>query len=131
MKITVGCSMKYRDLAIETVHNIEKLGHTVLFPNLTHVDTDGDNTLTPEVMKRFAIEHYAAIDEADAVYFIVPNGIMGTSLKLELGTLSPKTKRFTFRSLHTISRSTFMQKILFRSERLESFRKCYVVFDFL
>ena len=78
-----------------------------------------------------AIDHYTAIDEADAVYFIVPNGIMGTSLKLELGTLSPKTKRFTFRSLHTISRSTFMQKILFRSERLESFRKCYVVFDFL
>ncbi len=96
MKITVGCSMKYRDLAIETVHNLEKLGHTVLFPNLTHVDTDGDNALTPEIKKRFAIEHYAAIDEADVVYFIVPNGIMGTSLKLELGYAFAKNKTIYF-----------------------------------
>ncbi len=35
--------------------------------------------------KRLALEHYEAIRESDAVYFIVPEGYMGTSCKLELG----------------------------------------------
>ena len=42
------------------------------------------------------MEHYVAIDEADKVYLITPEGYMGTSLKLELGYAVAKNKPIYF-----------------------------------
>jgi nucleoside 2-deoxyribosyltransferase len=96
MKITVGCSMKYRGIAIETVQKLEQLGLVVLFPNLKQTDQESDVADTLQKKKQLAIEHYTAIDEADVVYLIVPSGVMGTSLKLELGYAVAKGKPVYF-----------------------------------
>ncbi|MBC7981681.1 hypothetical protein H7X65_01240 [Candidatus Parcubacteria bacterium] len=96
MRIAIGCSMKYRDLAKETVRNFENIGITPLFPNLDYGGDNKDHADTIEEKKRLATEHYAAIDEADKVYFMTPDGYMGTSLKLELGYAIAKNKPIYF-----------------------------------
>ncbi len=88
--------MKYRDLAKETVRNFEALGITPLFPNLDYGIDNIDHANTIEEKKRLAVEHYAAIDEADKLYFMTPDGYMGTSLKLELGYAIAKKKPIYF-----------------------------------
>lgn len=96
MKIVIGCSMRYRDLAKEVFAKFEKLGITPLFPNLHHTNENIDKGENEAEKKRFAIEHYKAIDEADIVYLLVPTGHMGTSLKLELGYAIAKNKIVCF-----------------------------------
>lgn len=96
MKITIGCSMKYRDLAKKVVSDIEKLELTPLFPNLDYSESNQDKADTMLEKKKLATEHYQAIDEADIVYFITPDGYMGTSLKLELGYSIAKNKPIYF-----------------------------------
>ena len=96
MKIVIGCSMKYRNLVRETMKNLEMIGITPLFPNLDYSTENKDDANTIEEKKRLALEHYAAIDEADKVYLITPEGYMGTSLKLELGYAVAKDKPIYF-----------------------------------
>lgn len=88
--------MKYRSLAIEAVHKMQELGLTPLFPNLEPTDREADVAETLAEKKRFAVEHYAAIDESDMVYLMLPGGVMGTSLKLELGYAYAKDKPIYF-----------------------------------
>ncbi len=82
-KIAIGCSMKYRSILSDTVKKLSEMGLQPLFPNLDYSSENVDDTLDEK--KRLAMEHYQAIHESDAVYFIVPGGYMGTSCKLELG----------------------------------------------
>lgn len=96
MKITIGCSMKYRDLVRETMADLTKIGITPLFPNIDYSPDNGDHANTIEEKKRLADEHYAAIDEGDAVYLLTPGGYMGTSCKLELGYAIAKNKPVYF-----------------------------------
>ena len=96
MMRAVGCSMKYRSLAVEVVSKLKQLGFVTLFPNLEHTNRESDVADTLEKKKQFAVEHYSAIDESDVVYLIVPNGVMGTSLKLELGYAIAKNKPVYF-----------------------------------
>lgn len=88
--------MKFRGLAREAVARLGEAGFVALFPNLDHSAGNEDAALTLEEKKRLALEHYAAIDEADAVYFLAPGGYMGTSLKLELGYALAKGKPIYF-----------------------------------
>lgn len=88
--------MKYRSLACETIAKLSELGLTPLFPNLDYSHENADKADTPEEKKRLAMEHYNAIDEADAVYFITPDGYMGTSCKLELGYAVARQKPIYF-----------------------------------
>lgn len=88
--------MKYRDLARETVNRLVDLGITPLFPNLDYGSENKDYANTIEEKKRLALEHYTAIDEADIVYFLTPDGYMGTSCKLELGYAIAKNKPIYF-----------------------------------
>lgn len=88
--------MKYRDIARETVARLHDLGMTPIFPNLDHGSENKDYAETAEEKKQFALEHYAGIDEADAVYLLTPNGYMGTSMKLELGYAIAKNKPIYF-----------------------------------
>ncbi len=88
--------MKYRDLVRETMGKFESIGIAPLFPNLDYSSENKDDANTIEEKKRLALEHYAAIDEADVVYLITPDGYMGTSLKLELGYAVAKNKPIYF-----------------------------------
>lgn len=75
--------MKFRDQIEEAMQKLRELGHEPLFPNLDGELPDGE--LTMERKKALALDHYDAIEKSDAVYFILPDGYMGTSCKLELG----------------------------------------------
>ncbi len=88
--------MKYRSLVRDVVARMTELGLTPLFPNLDYGAEDKNEAMTPAEKKRLALEHYAAIDEADAVYLITPDGYMGTSCKLELGYAIAKGKPIYF-----------------------------------
>ena len=96
MKIAIGCSMKYRDLVRNTMIDLEKIGVIPLFPNLDYGAKNKDCANTIEEKKRLAIEHYEAIQNADAIYFLTPEGYMGTSCKLELGYSIAKNKLIFF-----------------------------------
>ena len=84
-KIVIGSSMKFRSLVKSTMKELENLGYQPLFPNLDYSSEDRDVALTIEEKNKLAWDHYRAVEEADAVYFILPKGYMGTSCKIELG----------------------------------------------
>ena len=96
MKITIGCSMRYRDLVKDTISTLKQNGFTPLFPNLDFGTENKDYATTTQEKKRLAEDHYMAIDNADVVYFITPNGYMGTSCKIELGYAIAKNKPIYF-----------------------------------
>ena len=75
---------------------LTNLGITPLFPNLDIETENGVPIMTIEEKKRLALEHYAAIDESGAVYFLTPDGYMGTSCKIELGYAIAKNKPVYF-----------------------------------
>jgi hypothetical protein len=84
-KIVIGSSMKFRSLIKSTMKELEKFGYTPLFPNIDYSSEDRDVALTIEEKNELARNHYMAVEKADAVYFILPKGYMGTSCKIELG----------------------------------------------
>jgi len=84
-KIAIGGSMKFRSLIKTTMEKLENLGYTPLFPNLNYSSENKDAALAIEEKNKLARDHYKAVEEADAVYFILPEGYMGTSCKIELG----------------------------------------------
>ena len=84
-KIVIGSSMKFRSLIKSTMKELETLGYQPLFPNLNYSSENKDVALTIEEKNKLAFDHYRAVEEADAVYFILPQGYMGTSCKIELG----------------------------------------------
>jgi len=92
MKITIGCSIKYRDTIQKVLKELKDLGIDPIFPNLDCNSENLDKANNMAETKRLALEHYRAINEADAVYLITPNGYMGTSVKLELGYAIAKKK---------------------------------------
>jgi nucleoside 2-deoxyribosyltransferase len=83
--IVIGSSMKFRSLVKSTMKELENLGYQPLFPNLDYSSEDRDVALSIEEKHKLAWDHYRAVEEADAVYFILPKGYMGTSCKIELG----------------------------------------------
>lgn len=85
LKIVIGSSMRFRDVVKATMEQLRHLGLKPLFPNVDMSSENRDVAETPEEKARLAQEHYKAIEESDAVYLIVPNGYIGTSLKIELG----------------------------------------------
>ncbi len=96
VKIAIGCSMKYRDLVRSTMVDLENIGVIPLFPNLDFGSENKDCANTIEEKKRLALEHYDAIQNADVVYFLTPEGYMGTSCKLELGYAIAKNEPIFF-----------------------------------
>jgi hypothetical protein len=70
--IVISASIKFHQLIKKTISNLKELGYTPLFPNLEEEPLGIEERLSPEQKMQLALEHYAAIDSADAVYFIVP-----------------------------------------------------------
>lgn len=85
MKILISSSMKFRNLVETALKDMKNLGIDGIFPNLKSNDNNSIEVNTLTQIKKLAQEHYEAMNDADAVYFIVPNGYMGTSCKVELG----------------------------------------------
>lgn len=77
--------MKFRDVIKETLANFEKLGISAIFPNIDYSFENRDVAQNEEEKLKLAWDHYKGIEEADAVYFILPKGYMGSSCKIELG----------------------------------------------
>jgi nucleoside 2-deoxyribosyltransferase len=84
-KIVIGSSIKFHSLIKATMKELESLGYQPLFPNLDYSSKDKDICLTIEEKSKLASDHYKAIRDANAIYFILPKGYMGTSCKIELG----------------------------------------------
>ena len=98
-KVVIGSSMKFRNLVRATMKELENLGFTPLFPNIDYSSENRDVASTIEEKHRLVWDHYRAIEEADAVYFILPNGYMGTSCKIELGYALALNKPIYFSEL--------------------------------
>ena len=58
MKITIGCSIKYRDIIRKVIKELEDLGMEPLFPNLNYSNENSDKANTMTEIKRLALEHY-------------------------------------------------------------------------
>lgn len=112
-KIAIGSSMKFRGLIKETMKKLENLEYTALFPNLDYSSENKDVALTVEEKNKFAEDHYRALEEADAVYFILPEGYMGTSCKIELGYALALKKPIYFSELtNDIALDSYPKKII-------------------
>ena len=96
MKICLSGSMRHRELLRDVSARLRALGHEPLFPNLDSGSAEKDANLTVEEKNRLALEHFAAIAEADLLYILTHEGYMGTSCKLELGYAIAKGKAIYF-----------------------------------
>ena len=112
-KIVIGSSMKFRGLVKVTMKELENLGFTPLFPNIDYISEDRDAALTLKEKNKLAWDHYKAIEEADAVYFILPKGYMGTSCKIELGyALALKKPIYFSESTNNIDLDGYSKKFI-------------------
>jgi len=113
-KITISSSMKFRSLIKTTLKELKNLGYTPLFPNLDYSSENKDMALTMEEKRRLAQDHYQAIKEADAVYFILPAGYMGTSCKIELGyALALKKPIYFSEQTNDLALDSYPKKIIY------------------
>lgn len=93
MKIAICCSTRFRPLIQEAITTLEAMGHKPVFPDGENVSRELPEN---ELITHLAHEHHRAINESDLVYFIVPDGYAGTSLKIELGYAVGKDKLIYF-----------------------------------
>jgi len=98
-KIVLSSSLKFRPQIEQTIIKLKDLGFTPLFPNLNFGLENPEAEYTLELKHSLAEDHYQAIQEADAIYFILPNGYMGTSCKVELGYAHALEKPIYFSEL--------------------------------
>ena len=82
-KVVISSSMKFKAEIKFVISEFEKLGIVGVFPNVDSYERG--SPLTIEEREALAEEHYEAIRNCDAVYFILGDGYMGTSCKVELG----------------------------------------------
>ncbi len=82
MKVTICSSIKNKELIELAQHLCEKSGIHCFFPDGKSVS---QNLSEQDRKAALAWEHYDAIEKSDAVYFLIKDGYMGTSVKLELG----------------------------------------------
>ena len=119
-KIVIGSSMKNRSLIKSTMKELDKLGYITLFPNIDYSLEDCDVALSIEEKNKLAWDHYEAVEEADAVYFILPDGYMGTSCKIELGYALALKKPVYFSELtNDMGLDGYPRKIIALSNLLE------------
>lgn len=110
--------MKFRDTIKETMTQLNALGFEALFPNI-----DSNPSSTSEDKLKFTKEHFKAIEESDAIYFILPSGYMGVSAKIELGyALALKKPVFFSELTNDVDLDPFLTKVI-SLDSLESFKE--------
>jgi nucleoside 2-deoxyribosyltransferase len=82
-KITISCSLRFKDLIKKTIEDFRMLGIEAKFPNLE--SGPEKNKLTIELMTKIENEHFESISESEALYVINPNGYIGTLVTAEIG----------------------------------------------
>ena len=92
--ICLSASLKYIEVIRETMRRLRVIGIQALFPNLDS-GLDKDN-LDMETMRRLCQDHFYAIDNAEALYVIDPDGYIGTLVKVEIGYALGKGKPVYF-----------------------------------
>lgn len=119
-KIVISSSMKFRSLVKTTMKELKKMGYTPLFPNLDYGSENKDIALTIEEKNKLAWDHYRAIEEADAAYFILPGGYIGTSCKIELGyALALKKPIYFSEPTNDVGLDGYPKKIIFLDNLVE------------
>ena len=88
--------MKFRDTIKEVMSRMQEMGLDPLMPNLYNSNENKDKSSNVEGKYDLAEDHFKAIQEADALYVITPNGYMGSSCKIELGYALALNKRIYF-----------------------------------
>lgn len=75
--------MKFKDSIKNVLREFNNLGFLGIFPNLEI----GSNkiTFTDDEIGKFTEDHFKAIDHANALYVLCPNGYIGKSVTLEIG----------------------------------------------
>lgn len=123
MKILIGCSMKFRSTVRETLKKMDKLGLEGVFPNIDYSNKDKDEAMTIIEKKRLALEHYKEMRNVDVVYFILPDGYMGTSTKIELGYALALNKPIYFSEpTNDMALDCYVKKYV-PLDKLESFKE--------
>ncbi|MFA7284723.1 MAG: nucleoside 2-deoxyribosyltransferase [Candidatus Absconditabacterales bacterium] len=109
--VVLSGSMKFIQDIQNTLHSLQELGAQAQFPNGDNIVSGED--LSMEQSKQLALEHYEAIKQSDIVYFLTPNGYMGTSCKVELGYAIALNKTIIFSELtHDIALDCYAQQII-------------------
>ncbi|MBM2820333.1 MAG: hypothetical protein HW405_93 [Candidatus Berkelbacteria bacterium] len=121
--IVLGSSMKFRSIVKDVLKELKTLGFNAVFPNIGCSNLNSDIAKTAKEKKQMAFEHYKVIEKADAVYFILPNGYMGTSCKIELGYALAYEKPIYFSELtNQADLDCYIKKII-PLDKLELFKK--------
>jgi len=92
--ICLSASLKFMDIIRTTILKFEEIGIRAFFPNLD-AGFDKDN-LDMGAMKHLIQDHFQAIDSAEALYVIDPEGYIGTLVKVEIGYAWGKRKPVYF-----------------------------------
>ena len=102
---------------------LEALGFEPVMPNIDFSTENCDVAKDIDQKAKFAWEQYKAIEECDAVYFILPDGYMGNSCKIELGyALASKKHVFFSEKLDDID-FDFYPKAIIPIDQLDMFKE--------
>ncbi|HEY51935.1 MAG TPA: hypothetical protein G4N94_00580 [Caldilineae bacterium] len=86
--------MRFKSLLAETIAQAEAIGLEALFPNLDFVIAKED--LTPAMVQKLCRDEFDAIDKAEALYVLNPDGYTGALVKIEIGYALGKDKPVYF-----------------------------------
>jgi nucleoside 2-deoxyribosyltransferase len=111
--ILISSSMKFRSIAKRVINRLEKLGFDARFPNLMNSDKNVSSARTISDKKKYALTHFRVMEKADVVYFIIQNGYIGNSCKVELGYALALEKPIYFsEKANDIDLDCFVKKII-------------------
>ena len=112
--ICISSSMRFKTDIQKALRDFQTLGIKALFPNLEVVETPSDIA----EQKRLFAEHFAAIDDADALYVINKGGYIGSSVKIEIGYTLGKGKIVIFAEQALESELNALAKAIISLEHL-------------
>jgi len=88
--------MRNKSLIRELKESLHQSRHSLFFPNLDFEIPPGG--LTESTMKKLQRDHFSAIQKADLVYVLNPDGYIGRMVGIETGYAKALGKRLIFMS---------------------------------
>lgn len=93
-RVAISSSLRFKDSIREAISGLEALRIEGLFPNLDSGLSKDDLTL--KVMRQLEADHFDAINSADVLYVINPDGYIGNLVAVEIGYAVAKGKPVYF-----------------------------------